>query len=415
MTRHDEQEMVLDSVRSAHRELHFVDSCRDQDGPGYCYTPSSEPSLYATCYAAMLKWYIGCERPLDGETEDFILGWQDPSSGFFVGPELRAWTPPAGSKHDREHLSLHATCTVLPVLQEHGIEPRFSLHSAHDFCDQEYLAEWLDRRDMTDAWLEGNNLLFVGQLLVYLRDVEMCVQAQSALDLYFEWLDTHVDPATGLWGTDGYCSPFVAMCGGYHQLLVYYYENHPVLYRENLVDTVLALQHRDGGFSPAGGGGACEDADAVDILVNMYKQVDYRQAEVRHALRRCARHLRRLQNPDGGFPYGKNAPFSHMGVPATGSSRGASNLFATWFRVHTLALIAEVLPEEVGAKGGAFRFNSALSMGWHREWDASQHRSSPGLSLAEVATGYRSRLGVEMRYVRQVMSGVCAKLRTSWR
>jgi len=320
IARYDERKMELNSASPSDKVLQFVAGCRAKDGPGYCYTPSNEPSLYATCYAAMLQWYLGCERPLDPETKDFILRCQDPFSGFFVGPELRTWTPPAGAKHDRQHLLLHATCTVLPVLQEHGIQPRFTLQAVHDFCDRKNLAEWLDRRDMTDAWLEGNNLLFVGQLLVYLRDVEKCVQAQSALDLYFDWLDARVDPVTGLWGTDGFCSAFVAMCGGYHQLLVYYYENHPVLYRERLVDTVLSLQHRDGGFSPSGGGGACEDADGVDILVNMYKQVDYRRAEIRHALRRCARHLRRLQNPDGGFPYKRTSllpGFEYIRLPSS--------------------------------------------------------------------------------------------------
>ncbi|MEZ4681893.1 MAG: hypothetical protein R2932_47560 [Caldilineaceae bacterium] len=103
------------------------------------------------------------------------------------------------------------------------------------------------------VWLEGNNLLFVGQLLVFLRDIEENKQAQLALDFYFDWLDSQVDPQTGLWGTNGYCSPFVAMCGGYHQLLVYYYEHRPVLRIEQLIDTVLALQHIDGGFSPKGG------------------------------------------------------------------------------------------------------------------------------------------------------------------
>jgi hypothetical protein len=205
------------------------------------------------------------------------------------------------------------------------------------------------------------------------------------------------------------------MCGGYHQLIVYYYEYHPVLHREKLVDTVLSLQHRDGGFSPAGGGGACEDADGVDILVNMYKQIDYRRAEIRHALRRCAGHVRRIQNPDGGFPYKRNMPFSHMGIPATMTPRGASNLFATWFRVHTLALISQVLWNEAPADEGPLRFNSALSMGWHRAGNMGEHAFNRRLRLAEVVAGCRSRLQLEMRYIRQVAAGIRETLRTSWR
>jgi hypothetical protein len=366
--------MKPDRVWNPDNVLRFVDECYDQDSGAYSSAPGNHNSLYATCYAVMLKGFLGRELSIDPKTIRFIADCQDRISGLFIGPEIRTWAPLEGSKHDMQHLLLHLTCTVLPVLQEYGMQPKHHLRSAHRFCNQSFLDRWLNQRDLHDAWLEGNNFLFAGQLLVFLRDVEKHPKAQAALDRYFHWLDNHIDPATGLWGTDGYCSRFVAMCGGYHQLLVYYHENQPVCYRERLVDTVLSLQHRDGGFSPAGGGGACEDADATDILVNMYKRIDFRRADIRYALRRCLRLLLNLQNPDGGFPYKRGASFSHMSIPATASPPGASNMFSSWFRVNTLALIAQVLTDAESLNNIEFRFNTALSMGWHREWDKSQHQ-----------------------------------------
>ena len=50
-----------------------------------------------------------------------------------------------------------------------------------------------------------------------------------------------------------------------------------------MIDTVLGLQHVDGGFNPRGNGGACEDVDSVDILLNLYKRFDYRRADIRFA------------------------------------------------------------------------------------------------------------------------------------
>jgi hypothetical protein len=234
--------------------------------------------------------------------------------------------------------------------------------------DRASLADWLDRRDWHKAWLEGNRLLFAGQLLIHLRDVERDPQAQAALDQLFAWLDDQVDPSTGLWGTNRGGSLHACMCGGYHQLLLYYFEKRQVNHPRRLIDSVLSLQHEDGGFRPDGGGGACEDVDAADILVNLYKQIDYRRRDIRAALRRCYRLLRTMQNPDGGFAYNRVAEFSHNSIPATRCPAGTSNMFSTWFRVHTIALINQIieLPE---LQSHALRFSSTFGMGWHRSWE----------------------------------------------
>ena len=201
------------------------------------------------------------------------------------------------------------------AFQHFGLQPKHDIHAAHRFCDLEFLSNWLDRRDLKYAWLEGNNILFIGQLLVYLRDVERNPKAQAALGLWFHWLDGNLDPNTNLWGTNGYCATADAVYGGYHQLLVYYHEDHMIVNPRGLVDTVLGLQHRDGGFSSFGNAGACEDVDCVDILVNLYKRIDYRRAEIRYSLNRCVNHILRTQNDDGGFPYNRDTQQSHMGIP----------------------------------------------------------------------------------------------------
>jgi hypothetical protein len=253
-----------------------------------------------------------------------------------------------------------------------------------------YLADWLDRRNLKSAWFEGNNILFVGQLLVYLRDEEGHPDAQAALDGWFEWLDQHMDPATGLWGTNGYCPAMEAVYGGYHQLLVYYHENHPIRNSQGLADTVLGLQHPDGGFNPRGNGGACEDVDSVDILVNLYKRSDYRRPEMRCALRQCLRHILALQNSDGGFPYNRDCRQSHMGIPGTEASPNQSTMFATWFRIHTLALMAEILTDEPELQF-PFRFTNNLSMGWHQTWNKARHPVTIQVREAEREFEWRWR------------------------
>ena len=328
-------------------------------------------TLYATVYALYTGEYLGHASDLADEVVVFIQSCQSSETGLIAGPELNDFVHEAGSMHDLEHLTLHSTCSVLPFCQDHGIELR-PIVAAHKFCDLAYLELWLSERDLENAWFEGNNILFVGQLLLYLRDVEKIPEASEALERWFKWLDEQMDPETSLWGTNGSCSNAAAVYGGYHQLLLYWHEEHPIVNPAGLVDTVLDLQHLDGGFNPKGNGGACEDVDSVDILVNCYKRYDYRRADIRFALRRCKTHILKTQNPDGGFPYNRDQPQSHMGIPGTEAEPNVSCAFPTWFRVHTLALIAEILPDEPEFEGVNFQFNKALSMGWHQSpigWD----------------------------------------------
>lgn len=347
----------------------FIKAMYRDDAYAYASVPDGKATLYGTCYALQAGYYLGNPLTLSEATRQFILNCQDPETGLFAGPELLNADFDA-RKHDTEHLLLHLTCTVLPVLQQSDIKAKYPIYAAHKFVEHKYLKNWLDSRDLTDAWLEGNNLLFIGQLLVYLRDEENYPGAAEALETWFSWLDDNIDPKTGLWGTNGQCSNFNAMYGGYHQLLVYYYEQRPVKYPEELIDTVLALQHNDGGFSESAGGGACEDIDAVDILVNLYKLTNYKRAQIRIALRRNLALLLSIQNEDGGFPYNRYAQTqSHMGIPDTTTGKAVSTMFATWFRVHTLALISEILTDIEVLKPYHFQFNSHLSMGWHQPWN----------------------------------------------
>ena len=328
--------------------------------------PGKSPTLYGAVYSVSARYYLGLDaEPIAGKTlRDFLLNCQDPATGLLVGPELDSGVLARDGEHDLEHLRLHSTCSALPFYQLLGIklEP---ITYAHRFCDLDYLEKWETARDWNNAWLEGNNILFIGQLLLHLRDVERYPGAADALEHWFHWLESEVDPDTSLWGTNGYCSKADAVYGGYHQLLLYWHENRPIPNPEGLVDTVLGLRHPDGGFNPKGNAGACEDVDSVDILVHCYKRWAYRRAEIRCALWACVDHILATQNADGGFPYNLNRPQSHMGIPGTEAGRNESCAFPTWFRIHTLALCAEVIPGHPALAGQAFHYNPTLSMGWH--------------------------------------------------
>ncbi len=314
----------------------------------------------------LLNHYLGNDDHISNTTIDFIKNCQDEETGYFVGPELRNWEPGPDSVHNKEHILRHLTSAALPVLQQFGISSKYPLISEYKYLETDFLENWFNQVDWKNPWLEGNNLLFTGQFLIYLRDFEEKELAQKAIDYYFGKLDNKIDPLTGLWGTDEGASVSHAIYGGYHQLLVYYYENHPHNYKERLIDSVLSIQHSDGGFKLNGNAGACEDVDAIDILVNLYKRGNYRKSDILIAVEKCLRHIKKSQLKDGGFPYSPaRKPFYHMKIPDTYSGPGYSNMFSTWFRTHTIALIMQILEDKNSGQQSAIHFSNYLSMGWH--------------------------------------------------
>lgn len=326
-------------------------------------------TLYASCFAAMIYHYLG---ELDNfgdkylfDWANYILSFQEKDMGYFVGPEISQGKL-LSEAHTKEHLSEHLTAHVLPTVDILGFMPRNKLIFAEKYLDAHYLVRWLNERNWTKAWIEGNNLLFVGQFLLFFLEKQKIQEAKKSLDILFEWLDKQIDPLTGLWGTNGNCDIPSAMYGGYHQLLLYYYCCHEYRYSEKLIDIVLSLQHFDGGFAGSWGGGTCEDTDGIDILVNMYKMTTYRNKDIILALKKAAISILRKMTIEGGFVYKNNEDFIHMGMEYTYAPSGVANIFSTWFYIYTLLIISEIINIPC-TSGINYNFNNSCSMGWHRK------------------------------------------------
>ncbi len=405
--------MISESKDRIGRLNEFVLSCKSKDSPYYSSVPNGEGNLYATCYAVSIFHYIGEELDDIEEISENILNCQESKTGNFIGPELENFIPKENSVHSLSHIQDHLNCTVLGVLGILGKKPRFPLYTAHSYCNQQFLKQQLDKIDWKLAWLEGNNLLFIGQYLIFLRDVEELPEANNCLKLLFDWLDSQLDPNTGCWGTNGYCDSYNAIYGGYHQLLLYYYENRTILFTDKLLDTTLGLQYFDGGFARHKGGGACEDVDAVDILVNLTKITEYKRAIVYESLVQCKKHLLNLQNSDGGFPYSNHRSVSQMGLPKTFAEANESNLFSTWFRCHTLSLISEILIDHPDLDAWRLNYNPTLSMGWHRHGLPSNYKK-PGLYERIFAKGFL-KLRFFVLVLRGIKNNIRRKLTSIWR
>ena len=349
------------------RVTEFVESRSTGTDGEYTMCSGGNVTLYASCFAAMTLHYLGSLKTTGNKRlekwVEYINRWQDPETGYFIGPEIVPGEL-RSPQHNWEHITMHLTAHALPALHVLGGRPKYPLRFAHRFLDRNTLQKWLEQRDWRQAWLEGNNLLFVGQSLIYIRDFENMRAAEDALETYFNWLDAEQDPATGLWGTNGFCDVFEALYGAYHQLLVYWYCKRTVRYARAIMDTVLSMQHADGSFTRSGGGGACEDVDAVYVLVNLYKRTGYKTETVRHALEKALRSILRNQMPCGGFINSRGKSFLQLGIAKTFVPVNTADMFATWFRVHTIAVICQVLWDHPLAEI-QWRFNDICSMGWY--------------------------------------------------
>jgi hypothetical protein len=356
-------DQLLMSVNTYLQSMYIGDTGR------YKSSVDGRETLYSSCFALMIMNFIGNLNAVPEKTKtewaEYILSHQERNTGYFVGPEILQGKL-LSEAHSKDHLSMHLTAHVLPVLKILGIKPRFPLAFARKYLQIDSLKYFLDQIDWTNAWLEGNNLLFIGQFLIYMFEQGNAVEAKFAIEYLLNWLDAKVDSNTGLWGTDERSDIASAIYGAYHQLILYYYLNHDVKYKDKLVDSVLSIQHLDGGFSTYFGGGTCEDVDCVDILVNMYKRTEYKHSKIETALRKAACNVIRKLNFEGGFYYKRDTPFYHMGMVDTYSAPQHANMFSTWFSLHTLFLISEVI-ELPCTRMIDYKFNDACSMGWHNK------------------------------------------------
>ena len=329
-----------------------------------------EITLYASCFSFMILYYINKLSEFSSleikQWAEYILKHQN-ENGLFYGPEILKGKLLSDS-HSKNHLAWHLTCHVLPVLKIMEVKPKIPLKFFEPYLLEHNLNKWLKRRNWREPWIEGNNLLFMGQLLTYFYEEEKVLEAKDRIEQLFKWLDEKIDPDTGFWGTQYGSNVYSSVYGGYHQLLLYYYWNHEIAHPHKMIDTVLSLQHFDGGFSNSWGGGSCEDVDCVDILVNLYKKTNYRRKDIEKALIKNSFSVLRRNNSEGGFVYKKDSQFYHMGMEFTYAAPGRANIFSTWFGINTLLLISEIvkIPK---IKIKKYDFNKSVSMGWHQKWE----------------------------------------------
>jgi len=356
-----------------------------EDPGGIGIHREAPPTLMALCFQICLLDLVGeLDSQQARQCGEFIAACQAPD-GTFVDSNVDVT---AIRGFDRDYVTWQTTAFALSALDSAGVQPSQKASYLDRFCERGVLARWLRDLDWSKAWYESNKVMFILNGLQYRRDHSRdgaeAEALTAAIKTGLDVLDDLQDPRTGYWGTDRGSNLFIGMGGAFHILIPYYYERREVRFADRIVTSTLKLQTREGLFRVTGGG-ACDDLDAIDMLVKLGSS-----ESVSAALTACRYRLLETQRDDGGFSWYVRRPglqatlsealdlatvavkadvgsayrwartwgqrrflypagrvFRYSGIDEMPYNPLRSDLWSTWFRAATILLCADGLGEEI--------------------------------------------------------------------
>jgi hypothetical protein len=261
-------------------------------------------SLFGTAFATYIAVMLNKDDQLPGRQHiaETLLTLRNPKTGLFTDPDIQPEDFIKPSHHSETYVSLQTTTFCYASLIALGAEVDCRVPWLEPLLQEGRVSAWLGELDWSNPWLVSNLDMFIGIFLLNWQKFSPEDQRiNAAINEYFSWHDQNQNSTTGFWGDQN--NLFDAMAGGYHIFIHYDYSNREIKYPEKIIDSTLQLVCRDGLFVYGGGGGSCEDMDAIDILVRCSLCTDYRAEELRQVLLDAARMIYSGQRPDGGFSW----------------------------------------------------------------------------------------------------------------
>lgn len=364
------------------------------------FASCEDPELLSTCFGVLAQETVGTlerssnQRPQ--EIAEYILRSQDEYSGLFAPTEIKSEDLLWPLVCDIRYVKYQVTYFALSALTALGKRPLHALRFAERFLDRDYALGWVEAGPWHDPWNHSNRIMFLLRYLLHIAIHEDRVEAYQVYDAVLGELLRQQNPETGLWHGSANSDIQTAVYAAYHFFPFIFWRGILPPYAERIIDSTLSIQHADGLFAPQIGGGACEDLDAIDMLVKFSLVTDHRAKEVKRALFRAFDRILQLQKSDGGFPNyllqplpphdGKSfkrrigemigldvilgRPYKRVemsyysGWKRIKATRGDADMWAAWFRPLSLNLIVSRYPELGSLPEGA-RFHKLPGLGWH--------------------------------------------------
>lgn len=329
---------------------------------------------------------------------DYINSYQDEKTGCFIPPYYN------DKIESKPVFQLTAFClSALKILKS---KPKYSLLFIENYNTNNLLKDYLIRHGCDKGYSKsGNMAMFMAIFFTIQYELSGKKIYKHLITRWFDLHDLWQNPNTGFWGTLDNSDPYLGFQNGFHQFVIYNYWGRPINYHEAIIDRVLKLQDIRGHFAPVPGGGGCYDYDAVDLLINIGLKSKYREADIYRSLDLIKNSILTSQNKDGGFSESNSIPTSYLHLfseyylkylsyPAdiyivktkliqtlrairnkrlathwTKSHRtwGESDLWDTWFRSLSLAIINIQLNNKNVRINTAYKFHASIGLGYFKQ------------------------------------------------
>lgn len=287
----------------------YIFSLKNSNGGFYLQKNFNQTTLMSSAFSIItLELVDSLDKIEISKEQNYFLKYQDEKTGFFVDPNLKL---DYKKIEDIELNYIHYQTTAFSVsaLDALGMKPKYDFTFLNAFRGKEKISKFFEKIDWRNPWHESNKIMFLLQFFSYEYIVMKKENSLDDIHTILDCLDSAQDSKTGLWGTQFKASSFASMAAAYHFLIFYKYFNRKINFSEKISSSVFQLQMRDGLFHPFGGGGACEDLDAIDVI---YKISSGISTESEESLKRAYRALLQNYDKNGGFCWAKRPTFPFL-------------------------------------------------------------------------------------------------------
>jgi phage pi2 protein 07 len=319
----------------------------------YRFSTSTKSSLlYASVYACMIRSLYGDLRQISEKQRqswvDYLDSFQSEDKGLFYDPVIKNALFDNSDWWGDRHLALHAVSAYCAL----GAMPKYRFHFLEQYYSETELKRWLDTVKWESAIPHNNDIdnkiMNIGCLLQYSRDYFDDANAARAVEFLKKYLKKKINVETGLWGfynTEDKDQLSRMVQFAYHILPIYFYDHEEIQYKEKIIDHILSTQNLLGGYGVQYNSSACEDIDSIDILIKLSRRTGYRSDDIKQSLLNALPWVLSNMNKDGGFVFRREEPLLY-GHGEMSSGNNESNMFATWFRILSLAYLSKVFADK---------------------------------------------------------------------
>ena len=355
--------------------LDWVDTLKiDENIPIYKFSNTCSGSIFSSCFALFIKNLIDKKSLIKDKDAwvHYIQSFQDEASGLFKPDEYYI--------EDKERTEFQLTCFCISALNILDANPLHPLN----FIDE----RWENKDDLFNYLKlkgchrgdsgSGNSAMFLGIFLTFQFKKTNEKKYKDLINHWFDFHNQYQNKSTGAWGFRKADYYHHGLQNGFHQFIIYNYWDKKLPNIEESIEIALKIQNFDGSFSPDPGGEGCHDYDLAYFLCYVLhnKIAQDKHNQIRIMLKKLKKSIMSNYIDKNGFAQSKNRvltfsdffrqlfliysfdfklwyirlkSMSYVYLKNKKSNQTAwskdprlvreANLWDTWFRLQTIALI----------------------------------------------------------------------------